>query len=672
MKIRTRLFLIVAVMGLIVAAVGGAAVYATLSLSKGAQLLEVASQRAFNGEHLNRLVTAVVMDARGIYASRDVDAAKPFAEGLLKSLDKIDAHLAEWRPLVPAEDLEAFDKVVARTAEFRQFRAETARLATIDPAQANAQGNNEANRANRKAYQAEIDAVVENDQARFDAIKAEFESFEAVIVPGVIGATILGLLVGVGAALYVGTRYVSRPLTKVTETMARIAEGDFATEVPYVGEKNEVGQMAAAVQVFKENGIRVAEMNEGERARHQQAAERARMMQDFQDAFDGVVAATLHGDLGQRIEAHFEDADIERIAKNFNSLMDTVAKGLSEAGDVLAALAEADLGKRMHGTYEGEFARLKHNTNTVAEKLTSIVGQLKKTSFDLKTATGEILSGANDLSERTTKQAATIEETSAAMEQLATTVLANAQRAAGASDNAGQVTATAEEGGAVMLSANEAMGRITESSAKISNIIGLIDDIAFQTNLLALNASVEAARAGDAGKGFAVVAVEVRRLAQSAASASAEVKALIEQSAGEVRTGSRLVADAAAKLEAMLAAVRGNRELLEGIARDSREQASAIEEVNTAVRQMDEMTQHNAALVEETNAAIEQTEAQASELDRIVAVFTLGAQAEAAVVPPEAPHPRGIRAIQQKVASAAKTYLARGNAAIKADEWAEF
>ncbi len=258
------------------------------------------------------------------------------------------------------------------------------------------------------------------------------------------------------------------------------------------------------------------------------------------------------------------------------------------------------------------------------------------------------------------------------MEQLATTVLANAQRAAGASENAGQVTTTAEAGGAVMLSANAAMGRITESSAKISNIIGLIDDIAFQTNLLALNASVEAARAGDAGKGFAVVAVEVRRLAQSAASASAEVKALIEQSANEVQGGSKLVAEAAAKLEQMLVAVRGNRELLEGIARDSREQASAIEEVNTAVRQMDEMTQHNAALVEETNAAIEQTEAQASELDRIVAVFTVDGKAEAVAPVVELAPQRGIKALEQKVKAAAKTYLSRGNTAIKADDWAEF
>ncbi|MDC9822122.1 methyl-accepting chemotaxis protein [Devosia sp. ZB163] len=672
MKIRTRLFLIVAVMGLVVSLLGGLAVYATLSFSDRMLQLEAAATRAYNGEHLNRLVTAVVMDARGIYAAKDTEAAAPFGEGILKSLDKIDAHLAAWRPLVTPDGFEAFEKVVARSAEFREFRAETARLGTIDPRQANDQGNNEANRANRKAYQAEIDALVEQDQANFVAIEDELHAFQGLIVPAMIGATLLGLLAGVGAALYVGTRYVSRPLTHVTDTMARIAEGDFTTEVPYAGEKNEIGQMAAAVQVFKENGIRVAEMNEDERTRHQKAADRATMMQGFQDEFDAVVAATLRGDLSKRIDAEFTDGDIRRIASNFNGLMDTVASGLSQAGDVLSALAHADLTRRMEGAYQGEFARLKDSTNTVAEKLTEIVGQLQKTSFDLKNATGEILAGANDLSERTTKQAATIEETSAAMEQLATTVLANAQRAAGASDNAGQVTNAAEEGGAVMLKANDAMGRISDSSAKISNIIGLIDDIAFQTNLLALNASVEAARAGEAGKGFAVVAVEVRRLAQSAAEASREVKALIEQSGTEVQAGSKLVADAAGKLEAMLVAVRGNRELLEGIARDSREQASAIEEVNTAVRQMDEMTQHNAALVEEINAAIEQTETQASELDRIVAVFTLDGRDEAVAPARELPPRREGAVSRQKVQAAARTYLSSGNAAIKSDEWSEF
>ncbi|WP_029042287.1 methyl-accepting chemotaxis protein, partial [Cucumibacter marinus] len=186
---------------------------------------------------------------------------------------------------------------------------------------------------------------------------------------------------------------------------------------------------------------------------------------------------------------------------------------------------------------------------------------------------------------------------------------------------------------------------------------------------------VEAARAGEAGKGFAVVAVEVRRLAQSAAEASSEVKSLIEQSVTEVDGGTKLVAKAAESLSSMLEAARSNTERMISIARKSQEQAASIEEVNQAVRQMDEMTQHNAALVEETNAAIEQTEAQATELDRIVEVFRIRASGDSGSADKPSHRPvepkRGIRALQDKVTKAAKTYLTRGNAAVD-EEWAEF
>ncbi|RYE57077.1 MAG: methyl-accepting chemotaxis protein, partial [Hyphomicrobiales bacterium] len=192
-----------------------------------------------------------------------------------------------------------------------------------------------------------------------------------------------------------------------------------------------------------------------------------------------------------------------------------------------------------------------------------------------------------------------------------------------ASKMAQEVSTTAAVGGEVMTRATDAMERIKSSSSKISNIIGLIDDIAFQTNLLALNASVEAARAGESGKGFAVVAVEVRRLAQSAAQASSEVKQLVQKSGSEVKSGEELVGAAGTKLMQMLGVMQQNTALVASIARASRDQAVSIREVTSAIHTLDEVTQHNAALVQETHASIEQTEAQTQALDRIVDVFQL-------------------------------------------------
>jgi methyl-accepting chemotaxis protein len=485
----------------------------------------------------------------------------------------------------------------------------------------------------------------------------------------------LGVALG-GTIAFFTARAISRPIIQMTGAMSQLATGDLTTEVPSRERGDEIGGMAAAVDVFKQNAILVAEMNAAEELRNGQSRERAAAMAALVKGLGDVVDAAVDGDLSRRIDLKLNDADLMGVAAGVNNLVGTVDRGITETGSVLAALARTDLTSRVEGDYKGAFLKLKADTNSVVDNLTQVVGQLRQTSRALKTATGEILSGANDLAERTTKQAAAIEETTAAMEQLSTTVVDNAKRAETASAKAQSVSATVEQAGAVMEQSNAAMERISTSSSKISNIIGLIDDIAFQTNLLALNASVEAARAGDAGKGFAVVAVEVRRLAQSAASASSEVKVLIEQSGHEVAGGSRLVAEAAQQLSAMLSGVKESAALIHEISTAGQEQSSAISQVTTAVRQMDEMTQHNAALVEETNAAIEQTESQANDLDRVVDVFVLaGGQSRGISQPAEraaADKPRGgVKALQDKVKSAARSYLTAGNTAVQ-QEWNEF
>jgi methyl-accepting chemotaxis protein len=526
-----------------------------------------------------------------------------------------------------------------------------------------------------KADIAAFDASFKTLEGKMSDVSDAIENANAQLADSVVATSrvadianwggLAAILVLAIAIALLSSRLIARPLAVATSGLTRLAEGDLNVASLDRSAISEVSAMGGALDVFRDvlrNRVELAKVADAAAATNTERVERA---SSLNKELTSVVSAAIMGDFTKRIRGEFGEADLNSLAESVNTLVETVDRGVSETGQVLAALADADLTTRMNGQFAGALAKLKSDTNAVGDKLTDVVTKLRNTSRSLKTATGEILSGANDLSERTTKQAATIEETSATMEQLASTVAQNADRAQQASSNAQQVTATAEDSGKVMVAATEAMERITASSGKISNIIGLIDDIAFQTNLLALNASVEAARAGEAGKGFAVVAVEVRRLAQSAAEASSEVKALIEQSGVEVAGGSRLVGEAATKLDSMLAGARKNYELLQGIARESRQQASAIDEVNVAVRTLDEMTQHNAALVEETNAAIEQTETQATELDRIVDIFTVADAAK-----PSPARPSKIAA-PERLKSAAKAYLSDGNAAVDKD-WAEF
>jgi len=338
-----------------------------------------------------------------------------------------------------------------------------------------------------------------------------------------------------------------------------------------------------------------------------------------------MVEAAVRGDFSQRIDVAGKAGFFKLVSEGINRLAGNVAGVADELAAALESLSQGDLSRRIDKQYEGVFHRLKEDFNATIEKLSEIVRRINAASEAIGTASREVAAGSLDLAERTEQQASNLEETAASMEQLAATVRSNADNAQQVNAFAADARAAAEKGGQVAASAEDAMRRIEESSRKISDIIGVIDEIAFQTNLLALNAAVEAARAGDAGRGFAVVAQEVRNLAQRSAQASKEIKGLILHSGSQVRDGVDLVRSAGTTLTDIVSGISRVADLVSEIARATSEQASGLDEVNNAVAQMDEMTQKNAALVEESAAAARSLEEQAAALRQQMAFFALDA-----------------------------------------------
>ncbi|ASP85614.1 methyl-accepting chemotaxis protein [Sinorhizobium meliloti] len=665
MKIRGKINLIVGIMSLLAIAITGMSLLIVSEYNQRLGEYQNASDRAFKGERLNRLVTAVVMEARGIYAAPTVEKAKPFAEGILKNLDKIDALLTEWRPLVPADVLPAFDTLVERAEEFKTFRSETARLGTqVAPKAANEQGNNEANRANRKAFQAEIDVVVDENLASLQTITAELADYKRSIVLIVLATAALGMLAGIGAAFYIATNHLSRPILDLTGKMKLLAGGDLSVDVPFAGRKDEIGDMAAAVEVFKQNSLAVRELNAQEEILREKSA-------DLQSSIATVVAAAAAGDFTRRISKDYDNDDLNRFAASVNELVNSVDTGIAETRRVIASLATGDLTQSMKGQFQGAFAELQTNVNDTLQTLQKTLREVRMTTDSINGNSTELRSAADDLSKRTEQQAAALEETSAALDEITAAVRNSTERAQEATVMVTEAKDSAAESASVVRNAIDAMGRIEQASSEIGQITNVIDEIAFQTNLLALNAGVEAARAGDAGKGFAVVAQEVRELAQRAASAAKDIKSLISKSGGEVATGVKLVQATGAALGQIETRVLKINDHIHSIATAAREQSTGLGEVSTAVNQMDQVTQRNAAMVEEANAATHKLSAEADNLANLIAYFKVEREAVRTVAP--------ARDASRPVASPARRMMGtvarafgNGSAAVARDDWEEF
>ncbi len=374
---------------------------------------------------------------------------------------------------------------------------------------------------------------------------------------------------------------------KLGKSMEQVAGGQLDTQIALAGQNDEIGDMGKALEVFREAAIANRRMErEAEEGRRRAEVERIAMQE----------------------KAELDAAERLRVATS------GLAAGLKR-------LASGDLAFQLNEAFAEDFEALRHDFNQSVAQLRETLSAISGSISILDTGTREIAVGTDNLSKRTEQQAASLEETAAALDEITANVASSSKRTEEARSVASRANHSAAESAQVVSHAEEAMRKIEESSQQISNIIGVIDEIAFQTNLLALNAAVEAARAGDAGKGFAVVATEVRSLAKRSADASNDVKKLVEAAHGDVKVGVGLVEETSAMFGAIMGSVNELTKLMNGIAQTAKSQASDVSTINTEIDGIGTMAHQNAALVEETNAALALTDEQTRALTEHIARF---------------------------------------------------
>jgi methyl-accepting chemotaxis protein len=403
---------------------------------------------------------------------------------------------------------------------------------------------------------------------------------------------LIGVIIAVLSAVGIGimlSRGIGEPLMTMTTAMKELASGNHEVEVPAIGRKDEIGAMAQAVQVFKKNAI--------ERLQLEEEAASARAC----------------------AEAERELAAAERARA-----AEEQAQAVSRLGDALKNLAAGDLTIRLGEGFSQNYMQIRNDFNEAIDKLKATMLNVVSSTDVIQSGSQEISTASEDLSRRTEQQAASLEETAAALDEITATVKKAAEGATHARHVVAEADSDAKKSAIVVGQAVEAMAAIAKSSQQISQIISVIDEIAFQTNLLALNAGVEAARAGEAGRGFAVVASEVRALAQRSAEAAKEIKGLITASTQEVENGVELVAETGKSLERIMVQVTEINGIVTEIASGAQEQATGLTQINTAINQMDQVTQQNAAMVEESTAASHSLSQETEQLAGLMGQFRVG------------------------------------------------
>ncbi|WP_186420493.1 methyl-accepting chemotaxis protein [Bosea sp. CS1GBMeth4] len=484
------------------------------------------------------------------------------------------------------------------------------------------------------------DAAYRQATAQIDADIARAGWQLALALLAILAVT--GIVAGI---VMLFNRGVVRPLGKLARSVELMLSGAADAQIPPKVGMVEVDAISHALSDFDANLKRIRELEAAEHAAAEARLARARSLEAVVSDVGEVVSAAAAGDFSARLQITDADEQMQRLVAGINEINVVVDSATTEFVEVLQALAAGDLTRQVPTAYRGRFAELKDAVNETVERLASTVRTIQSTSAEVGVAAREINSGADDLSKRTEEQASSLEQTAATTEELAASVKASAQGARQAAAIAEEAMQAAQAGGAIAGEAVSAMARIEQASKKISEIVSVIDGIAFQTNLLALNAAVEAARAGDAGKGFAVVASEVRTLAQRSGEAAKDISGLISSSNVEVEAGVKLVRQAGNALETILTASQKVTGTIQEISVAADEQANGIGEMSQAVAHLDEMTQANAALAEQSAASAGALSGRIGELNALVASFRTGeGRPVAATTPPAArPAPRAPR-----------------------------
>ncbi|MDO8377346.1 methyl-accepting chemotaxis protein [Phenylobacterium sp.] len=573
-------------------------------------------------------------------ASIEVEKIEADSQAMLAEIDSIKKEVETARKTAPADQKKSYDELIKALGNTRDALDVICAMITADFG--TAAGFAAPFEEEYGKMSTTLHKIVEAGQAVTDkSAAASGERAKTAQTMTMVGA--LATLLIAGALAVSLTLTLRRDVKKIAGATEALSRGDNSINLDALARKDELGAIVSSLTVFRDNQLHLEKLRQ-ESETAEASAETARR---------------------QNAEA------AAAIAEEQANVVTNLARALD-------ALASGDLTYRVETEFPGDYRKLRDDFNAAVAKLEEAMTAIAGATASIQSGAGEISHSADDLSRRTEHQAATLEETAAALDQITATVNKTSEGATHGREATASAKTDAEQSGEIVRKAVVAMNSIQEGSNKISQIIGVVDEIAFQTNLLALNAGVEAARAGESGKGFAVVASEVRALAQRSAEAAKEIKALISASTQQVAEGVGLVDETGKALERIVRQVGEISNVVGEIAASAKEEALGLGQVNTAVNQMDQVTQQNAAMVEESTAASRVLADEAEELARLVGRFRVSGGTQAASRAPERQHAAPARHAPAPRSQAQYAPATRGNTALaqqpqaEDDSWEEF